>query len=245
MLRKIVLVSLVLLLAAGPAAAGIINGGFETGDWTGWTKNGGSFDGTYHWTGDPGKSAVVGTGFDYYSNDQLPQVAYGNYAARVNNYDYNYHFSTIEQTVSNWGTGKVFFAWAAVLEEPSNAHPPADAPHFRITLYDVTTSTTLYDVAFNVYQPPLIPGFQWKDGRYTGSQWKYNDWVIQEIAANHGDTLRITVLASDCGWGGHGGYAYVDQFSESQIPPPVPVPSAVLLLGSGLAGLAAWRKFKA
>lgn len=36
----------------------------------------------------------------------------------------------------------------------------------------------------------------------------------------------------------------MDNFYIDQAPPPVPVPPAMLLLGSGLAGLAAWRRFR-
>lgn len=247
--KLILMVAALALVLLTPAAWGqFINGGFENGDFSGWTKNGGYwYGGSYYWTGDPGKSAIVTPGTDFYTNNALQMVAYGNYAARVNNYDGNYHFSTLSQTVSNWSDPGVYFAWAAVLEEPGNVHPESDAPHFKISLFDNTTNTTLYSKAFNVYNAGST-GITWKKGYYDGyNQWWYNDWVIASLDASgvQGHTLTLEVLAADCGWGGHGGYAYVDGFGGSPPPPPpppVPVPASIILLGSGLAGLAGFSR---
>ncbi len=46
MLRKVTLLTMMaLLIATGAFATDFTNGGFETGDFTGWTKNGGQFTG--------------------------------------------------------------------------------------------------------------------------------------------------------------------------------------------------------
>ena len=52
--------------------------------------------------------------------------------------------------------------------------------------------------------------------------WWYSPWVTAKLstAANQGDTLTLSVLAADCGLGGHGGYAYVDYFGADQPPSP-------------------------
>lgn len=248
-MKKLVVLALAVFLAATPTWADtFINGGFESGDFTGWVKNGGYFYGgsNYQYIGDPGKSAIVTPGYDPLTNNQLPTVAYGNYAARVNNYDWNYHFSTLSQRVNNYTDNYIYFAWAAVLEEPPNYHGPANAPNFSIILRDLTTNTEVYNVTFNVYQPP--PGINWRRGATGppndyGSTWYFTEWVIQQIDATpyYGHDLELFVLASDCGWGGHGGYAYVDGFGGTPPPPPpppvVPVPGTVLLLASGLLGL--------
>jgi hypothetical protein len=112
MKRKIILLSLILLLVTAPAWAEFVNGGFETGDFTGWTKDGGRFTGSYSYTGDPGKSAIVTPGLDPIAG--IPMVYSGNYSARINNSDPNFHFSTITQAVV-WNDPSIYFAWAAVI----------------------------------------------------------------------------------------------------------------------------------
>ena len=245
-MRKILLVTLLALFVATSAwAAGFTNGGFEDGNFNGWTKDGGGPPsggfygaGNYVYSGDPNKSAIVTQGKDYLTNNNLSMVADGKNAARINNEDWDYHFSTLTQTVANYTDTNIYFGWAAVLEEPSNVHPEDAAPNFNIKLTDDTAGDTLYNVSFNVYNAAST-GITWKKGlaggpNDPGSQWYYNDWIVQnlDVSARSGNTFTLTVLASDCGWGGHGGYAYVDGFGST--PPPVPGPDPGQLVTYGL-----------
>lgn len=223
------------LFATSAWAASFVNGGFETGDFSGWTKGGGAYYGSYYPSGDPGKSAIVSTGTDPYTGNNLNMVYSGNYSARVNNYDWGYHYSTISQTVTNWTDPNIYFAYAAVLEDPGHAYPG----HMRVTLKDETTNTNLYDVYFDYYTAGSVLGnAEWHHYGY----WGYTDWQVVQLdtSAVMGDDLTLTLLASDCAYGGHGGYAYLDGFGA--VPPTVPEPSTVALLGLGLAGIAVARK---
>src|SRR3989339_708271 len=126
-MKKLLLAMIIAaVLSAAPAFAGFINGGFEDGNFGNWTKDGGSYSGsgTYSYTGDPGKSAIVTQGKDYYS-----------------------------------------------------------------------AGTTL-------------PTGTWKDGI---SGWKYSDWQVVDLdtSAVKGHDLMLTLLASDCAAGGHGGGSYL------------------------------------
>jgi hypothetical protein len=241
MKRKILLLSLMLLLVSSAAYAGFVNGDFELGNFNGWTKDGGRFTGSYSYTGDPGKSAIVSPGWDPIAGgNNLPMVYSGNYSARVNNSDDNFHFSTVTQSVV-WNDPSIFFAWAAVLQEPG--HPTFQEPNFSVKLTDLTTNSILYNTTFS---SDTIPA----NLLHVVGDWKYTDWQVVNLDTSGvlGHTLELTLLAADCGQGAHGGYAYLDGFGAVAPPPgpgpTVPVPPSVLLFGSGLLGLAGLRRFR-
>jgi len=215
-------------------ADSFVNGGFEDANFSGWTKGGGTWRQTpqqaggtisYNYSGDPGKSAIItasGATTDSNTGGHLGMVYAGSRAVRVNNSDSNYHFSTLTQTVADWQQNDMYFTWAAVLQEPSNAHPEAAAPNFSIQFKDETTGTVIYQKAFDVYNGDsagLDGG--WRDGVTSGGNtWKYCQWQVAHIDTTYlkGHTLTLSLSAYDCAWGGHGGYAYLDCFQDS--PPP-------------------------
>jgi hypothetical protein len=255
MLRKVILLTMMALLVTIAAwATDFVNGGFEDGNFNGWTQDGGSFNGTYSYTGDPGKSAVVGAGLDSNTLNNLPMVypTLGSYSARVNNSDNGHDFSTLSQSVvAPVGITNIYFAWAAVLEEPNNVTEHIGKyPNLSIFMFDENTSATLYSKSFDVSNASSF--VTWHPGKadvFNGGLWYYSDWQLVTLNAFglDNDTLKLTVLASDCGLGGHGGYAYVDGFGyvKPDVPGPVvPVPPTVLLLGSGLLGLVGWRRLR-
>ena len=249
---------LVIVVSSAASAAVFVNGDFETGDFTGWTQTGGLWkSGTAPGTAvySPGEngsgpmSAIVSVGDDPIvagGGGVLPMVYSGNYSARVNSSQNGYHYSTLSQTVQNWSATNLYFAWAAVLEDPG--HPEEQEPHFSLQLDDLTKNTTLYSEVFN---SDTIPANIVHTVASAGSTWKYTDWQVANLdtSADIGDTLQLTLLAADCALGGHGGYAYLDGFGDSApvASGAVPEPCALCiwsLLGVPAIGLGWWRKVK-
>src|SRR5271165_4898063 len=181
MIRRITMCVLLSLALTGSAFAGFVNGGFESGDFTGWTQGAG------YWYGgmnnlDPvnylpggqfydmsaNASSVVGPGLDPNTDNNLNMVYADTYAARVNDSYNNYSVSVISQTVSNYTDPNIYFAWAAVLEA---SHGPTDSDNFTLQLIDDTTHTPLVNLSYESYDNGAI--------FHTFGNWYYTDWQIE------------------------------------------------------------------
>jgi hypothetical protein len=233
------------LAIASPAFAGsFVNGGFESGDFTGWTQGAGYWYGG--WPLDPSSylpggsnyniggnaSAVVGPGFDPIVGSLLNTVYNGVYAARVNDWYNNYSVSVISQTVTNYSNPYIYFAWAAVLE---SSHGSTDSDNFTLQLTDDTTSTVLYLASYNSYDNGSI--------FHPSGSWFYTDWQVQQLDVSglQGHDFSLTLLGSDCPYGGHAGYVYLDGFGGTK-PPPTPEPGTLAMLGTGGIFVAGWLR---
>ena len=216
---------------AAPAFAGIVsfsNPGFESGNATGWTLHSGDWqaDGSQDVNNDHQHDSAVITSAsatDANTNGALREVLAGSDSYRLNNAANGAHFSTLTQSVSNYGGANMYFGFAAVLENPLNPHTEAQTPKFSFNLVDSTTNTSLYSISFDS-RNAVSQGITWHAGLNdpgNSSTWMFSDWNIVHIdtGALIGDTLTLTVMAYDCALGGHGGYAYIDAFQPDPIIP--------------------------
>jgi hypothetical protein len=242
----------VFLLAAGtwlwasPAFALFVNGDFEAGNFTGWNFNYGTVLGSGQgiaW-GYPnhGLKAVIGSTATMPGQTLDIDPYTGNYMARVNDIYGNYHATKIWQTDSisqqDIDNGAVLYVnWGAALIEPINDHPVGDQPFFGIS---VSVNGAVQDT---FYADALTKqGGGWVNAGYMdGDLWyKTGQWSLDLSSFSIGNPVTVEMYVADCGWGGHGGYAFLDSIGTIKPPPPpstsTPVPGALLLgmIGTGI-----------
>lgn len=247
------LMGLALVALAGTAAnaGSFVNGSFENGTTSGWTTGGGYWSGGAYPTANdylpgganysPGYQAVdvTNAGLDSLTGNALSTVYAGDHSVRVNNSVNNYSVSVISQRVNNYTDSLIAFAYAAVLQ---SSHGETDSDAFIITLKDVTTNTTLFTKNVNSYDAP-------GDFISANNGWYYTNWttVSYDVSGLSGHSFELSLLANDCPYGGHAGYAYLDGFGAVEggggtSAAPEPASWAMMLGGFGFIGTALRRR---
>lgn len=249
-MKKTSLALAISMMVSAPAfSAAFVNGGFETGDLTGWTGGGGSWYGSpaapvpaSTYDGGTPTNTIMNGGLDPITNAN--RVYGGSYSVRVNDSSNNYSVSTIRQSVTNYTDPGIFFAWNAVLQA---SHGLTNSDYFSLTLHDDTVGTDLVSRAYSSAGAigSGTTGVTWTPfGNWFSSGWVVEQIDLQALGAV-GHDFTLTLLASDCPYGGHAGYVYLDGFG-ARLPPvgTVPEPATLALLGLGALGLGVARRRK-
>ena len=253
MFKKTALTFALISAFAAPAMAdGFTNGGFESGTLAGWTQGSGYASGntaalnpnnylpggsrysagysSVTITNSGGTDAITGAATTYN----------GAHAVRINDSVNNYGVNVIKQTVTNYTDAQIVFEWNAVLED---SHGLTDSDAFNLTLTDDTTNSILFQKSFSSASAP---------GTFTQfGNWYSSGWQVEslDVSALSGHTFSLSLLATDCPYGGHAGYVYLDGFAATQVPNiptavPEPETNAMLLAGLALMGAVARRRTK-
>jgi hypothetical protein len=221
-MKKFIVAATAAMALAGTAHADtFVNGSFENGTLSGWTQGGGFWTaaGTYPTAAQyaPGGSnynasyianSVTNVGFDPLTDNNLRTAYAGAHSARVNDTSSNYSVSSLSQTVKNYTDNILTFAYAAVLQ---SSHGSTDSDAFIISLDDLTAGDNVFSFNLNSYDSA---------SSFTASSrgWYYTDWVSKSFdlasLGRVGHDFTLTLLANDCPYGAHAGYAYLDGFGS-------------------------------
>ncbi len=162
------------------------------------------------------KNTVPNLYDDFVGGEALPMVSPdgGNYSIRLENKTNGYGATEISYEFVVDPNNPFFeYQFAAVMEDPGESHPAESKPFFSVKIYEdngdeiecaryivIADSEDKY-FETNIYKE--VPG---KGG------FKYCDWqkIAIPLSEFANETLTIKFIASDCPWGGHMGYAYVD-----------------------------------
>ena len=139
----------------------------------------------------------------------FPCVYSGTQSVRVGNPSTSetYSAGSIEQTFLVDATNTEFsYSYAVVLQDGGSGHTPNVQPYFTVGVYDQTgaqISCGMYLMTAPGTGYILAPG-------YTDVYYKPWSTVSINLSSYLGQTVTIRIIASDCAWEAHFGYAYLD-----------------------------------
>jgi hypothetical protein len=209
-----------------PDMGPMINGGFEGGDFTGWTISGAAGTGVASVCGDPmpPEAQIVSPTLQHFAffDPCINKVFQGQYAAQLgDSIPWGTDPSTEPQcsdvsqdVVIPTGTANFNFAYAVLASNPGHGY--LYDPYFDVKVEDLTTSTILYDVIdYTTSYNPSDPCNPWCGGDFDPiglANCVYRCWttVTLDLSSIAGHTVRVSLKSSDCSPSAHFCEAFLD-----------------------------------
>ena len=202
---------------------GCNNADFENGNFTNWVGNTGTYsNGIVNITGTgivngnhtmmTGTATDVNTANSALGNQEIPYVAPNGsiFSVRLGNSNAVSEADRLTYTMVVSNQNDLFYYWyAVVFEDPS--HDLANQPRFEIDILD-SIGQFIPDTPcgrYLAYAAPssYIPGFYTSTLGYICKNWTLGGI---DLSAYTGHTVTIQFTVTDCGYGTHFGYAYID-----------------------------------
>lgn len=225
--RRALLLGGALLIASG-AQAGVLNGNFETGDFTGWSVEYLTNPPTGIATFPPTQKSDLGltastavangsntsvVGAAAFPDGPLTAPLQGRYSANVNHRGSGNKAGGISQTATmtladvDPTDNKLHIRMAVAPVIQDGGHAPSAQAYFFVEVTNITKGKQLFQT-FNFANQPGVP---WQ----TIGSYQYTGWQAIDVAPGNGfldvgDQVKVEVLASGCNAGGHSGEVYVD-----------------------------------
>ncbi len=201
------------------------NPGFEDGTLTGWTQyTGFNSSCTPNCTVSPGACVVstVGAGTDACVPISTLAPGGGTTSVQLGNSITGGEINSIQQSfVVAAGQTLFTYQYAVVFNDPVSGHAASEMPYFAVdvSVNGATIPCGSYAAQYNTSgNDPSFVTFTTCGGG------AYRNWttVTVDLSAYVGQTVTMNYLVSDCGQGGHYGYAYLDFNCAAPVITPAP-----------------------
>jgi hypothetical protein len=138
----------------------------------------------------------------------------GSYSLKLENNTFGGDAMMLTRTISIDASKPFYkYSFAAVLEDPGSSHSDNEKPYFSIVLKDPSGNVipcSKYKVVANPASAEIKENFVYDNS--SGLDLYYRNWtdVIIPLDEYIGQNVTVEFVISDCSWGGHMAYVYLD-----------------------------------